>query len=545
MEDTESNDVAIIGGGWSGILACKNMVENKLKTIVFEATNDMGGVFKYREEATDVGGVIWSTHTTSSKTTTEMSDFPIPHSYPNFPSHWQIQQYLNDYIDHFDIRKCFHTNRKIVNAEREKDGWLLKDANGCSFTSKYLIVCCGVHQTPDRFYLTDERFKEATVKTMHAAAYKKLTKEYFGKRILIYGGGETASDIVDELCHAATKVILSIPHGQWFVNRYSKVKISNDETFILDHFSSRLRRLLDPVDTAYYGQYVIEKQSGLCGHGIKEWENDAPYWGQFFNKCAHIIPHYTELGTLIPKGDVRKVIGNEVIFTDGSQETIDMIIFCSGYKTTFPFLQEEISSTSINERFKCIFDNEDPSLAFIGFARPVVGSIPALAELQSIYVAKIFSNKLQLPDKNTRETIIQKDKLQQDKTYSKTSKRIKGLVNFFVYSDEIAGLAGIRPHYIKLLLKSPKKWLAAILAPYNNCQFLLNDPTKHEQIFDTYKHRTPEILKKVGFISIGVIFVNLFPSFFLERKKNNVVKNAIDLLNCYLPQSFGSLLLPF
>ena len=87
---SEIFDVAIVGGGWSGIIACKYMVTNGLNTILYEGTDDVGGVFKYRPDATDVGGVIQSTHTTTSKSVTEMSDFPMPDDYPSFPSHKQI-----------------------------------------------------------------------------------------------------------------------------------------------------------------------------------------------------------------------------------------------------------------------------------------------------------------------------------------------------------------------------------------------------------------------------------------------------------------------
>lgn len=541
MSHPTNIDVAIIGGGWSGILACKYMIENGLSALSFEASDDIGGVFKYREDAKDVGGVIWSTHTTSSKTTTEMADFPMPHSFPNFPSHRQILQYLNDYIDHFQIRSYILLNTAITSSEKQGDVWVLEDAKGNRYTSKFLVVCCGVHQNPDYFYKNDERFKDIGIKTMHGAAYKKPTEDFYEKKILIYGSGETASDIASELCPIAKRVVLCIPHGQWFVNRYTRTGEHLDNTIVLDHFSSRLRRLLDPVDNAYFGQYRVEKEGGICGHGIKEWENDTPYWGQFFNKSAHILPHFIQLGALLPKGDIKKITGNEVTFQDDSKEAIDTIIFCCGYRTEFPFLKG-VKDLPINERFKFCFDHEDPTLAFIGFVRPVVGSIPAISELQSLYAAKLFSKKLTLPEKPLREKIIENDKKRQAKTYSKTSNRVKGLVNFLIYTDELASLCKIRPNYGKLFLKNPKKWAAAIIAPYNNCQFLLHDLSKHEQIFDTYKNRTQDYAFSPGIIK--AVLVGLFPSLFLLKKRPKPLALLLQWLNTFISLFLWILLLP-
>ncbi|PIS02735.1 MAG: hypothetical protein COT85_01510 [Chlamydiae bacterium CG10_big_fil_rev_8_21_14_0_10_42_34] len=509
MQDPVHIDVAIIGGGWSGILACKYMVENGLTPLVLEGSDDMGGVFKYREDCKDKGGVLLSTHLTSSKTFTEMSDFPMPHDWSEFPSHWHVIEYLNSYIDHFDIRKYFRPNTQVVMVKKEDDNWVLEDQHHNVYRSKFLVVCSGVHQHPNQFYLEDAKFKDITIPKMHSAAYKKPTHEYENKTILLYGGGETASDIAGDLCHVAKKVILSIPNGQWFVNRYLKTGESSDNLLIGDHFSSELRLVLDPFERPYCTQYIIEKEGGKCGHGIKAWESPAPYFGQFLNKSWH-INHYIILGSLIPKREVTQIIGDEVFFCDGSKSKVDLIIFCSGFKTSFPFFADPKYNVPINEHFKFILHNDDPSLAYIGFARPVVGSIPAISEAQSMYVSKVFSKKIQLPPKHTRDKIIQKDKEFQKKQFMHSSGRIDGLVLFGEYVQCLRAWLGMTPNYLKLFFKKPKKWWTAVIAPYNTCSFHINDETQHERIFDTYKHRMTASNSEYGWRRILVILANSF-----------------------------------
>lgn len=519
----ESIDVAIIGGGWSGLVACKFMVANGLKTLLFESSDTIGGVWKYREDNKEIGGVMKTTHTTSSKTATEMSDYPMPKDWFPFPRHEQIYGYLQNYIDHFNIRKNIILNNKIISAVKSENFWILSDQNGKSYQSKYLIVCSGVHQFPDRFFLEDKRFSEASLKMIHSCEYKRITEEYFDKNILVYGSGETASDIATELTHAAKKVVMSVPHGQWFISRYSPVHVITNKdsshplySFVMDSYSSRLRRLFDPITKPNAGQYVLETWNGKCGHGIEAWETPAPYFGQFLNKSDE-VRNCVAFGTVTPKGDIKGVQGNTVSFEDGTSEEIDLIIFCCGYKTKFPFFQDEKYSVPMNDNYKFIFNNDDPTLAFIGFARPVVGSIPALAELQSIYAAKVFSGKLNLPDKECRTKTILEDKENQANAFSRTSNRIKGLVSHGLYSDQLATLAKVRPNYLKLFFKSPRKWYIAVTAPYNNCQFLIHDEQYHDQIFSTLQRHQHETKDTFSFIELLVI--NLFPTYFLRRKK--------------------------
>jgi len=533
-------DVCIVGAGWSGLVALKYMLQNGLSAVAVEVNDKIGGVWYYREEETDKGGVMKSTRTTSSKTVTEMSDFPMPESYSHFPRHDEILHYLESYCERFKLREHVRLNAKVESVERENEEWIVEDQHGKRYVSKYLIVCSGVHQFPNKLYESDPKFSGFTGDYIHSAAYKKLTAEYEDKTILVYGGGETASDIAVEVSHAAKMVYLSIPHGQWFVNRYMPLGPMN-EPFPLDYYSSRLRRFFDPTTRPRFGEYVVNAVGGFCGHGIEEWRSPAPYWGQFFNKNADVL-RLIALGSVAPKPDVQSCAGNSVSFVNGTEERIDRIIFCTGYQTVFPLFKSACYSKSINEHFKFVFDVDEPTLALIGFARPVVGSIPGIVEMQSLYAGKVFSQKVRLPSRQEMLNTIEKDKLRQHDTYAQTSERITGLVNFFLYNDELARLAGVYPNYGKLFLKSPRKWWKAVAVPYNNCQFLLNEEHRHEEIFrryETYTH--PKLRRWSDYVFI--LMVNVFPRLFLDNKKEGVYRVLLNLARLPLWILFSPVLL--
>src|SRR5438874_13645478 len=110
----QQTDVVIIGAGLSGLLACKYLRAASLDCLVFEGSDDIGGVWKYRDKPNGKGGVMLSTVSTSSKTANEFSDFPMPDDYPAFQKHTLVLKYLNDYADHFEIRDAIRLNSEII-----------------------------------------------------------------------------------------------------------------------------------------------------------------------------------------------------------------------------------------------------------------------------------------------------------------------------------------------------------------------------------------------------------------------------------------------
>jgi dimethylaniline monooxygenase (N-oxide forming) len=60
----------------------------------------------------------------------------------------------------------------------------------------------------------------------------------------------------------------------------------------------------------------------------------------------------------------------------------DVLVFCTGYSQSFPFLDNSYPVPLQADR-RGIYKSSDPSVGFIGFVRPGMGAIPALSELQA------------------------------------------------------------------------------------------------------------------------------------------------------------------
>src|SRR6266852_5335577 len=105
-EDLPFFDVIILGAGWSGLMACKYCLGEGLKTLVLERRDSIGGVWSFTQDGR-YGG--------------EMSDFPMPESYPEFPSHGHILAYLKAYRDRFALERHIRLDHRVDSARKAGD----------------------------------------------------------------------------------------------------------------------------------------------------------------------------------------------------------------------------------------------------------------------------------------------------------------------------------------------------------------------------------------------------------------------------------------
>ena len=317
-------DVLVIGAGWSGLVACKYMLEEGLSVLALEKREDIGGVWLYSDDP-NIPTVMKATQCTSSSTVTEMSDFPMPKDIGMFPHHTDVLDYLKAYAEQFQLLPHIKLSTQVQVVEKTaEDSWKVTCSAGDVYTSKYLIVASGEHQKPNR-ELEESVLKGFTGDILHAASIKEPLEKYRGKRVLLLGGGETASDICLEWINHAMTIYWSIPRGQHFFRKYGRL-VPFTRPIAFDTGSSRVVRAITPFSKGKPGLSWLCKwtTSGSLlayqGHGIPEWRNSARFFHFFFNKSANVLD-YVDYKRLVPKGAVIECSGKEVTFVDGRHET--------------------------------------------------------------------------------------------------------------------------------------------------------------------------------------------------------------------------------
>ena len=335
----EKKRFAVLGGGWSGLYALKYLLEENLDAQLYEREANLGGVWLYKEAQ---GGVYQSTHVTSSKTYLHASDFPFPDETPDFPKHDEVLAHLNNYASYFDLWSRMHLECHVLKIEPQRDErWKItiqRDGKEIKEIFDGVIIATGQHQTANDLRHV-EPFNQFTGTMSHSISYKRPDeKTHRDKTILIVGGGETASDLAVELCTFARRIYMSIRGGQWFQDRL----FGDQPADILTPKSFHFFGLYDHILARIGWKLYIRPFWGEGGTGIAQWKPRCQLFHGFLNKSRDVIAKVA-FGMVIPK---RKIIGIKeqlVTFDDGKPSVhIDHILFCTGYRWSHPFLDNDL-----------------------------------------------------------------------------------------------------------------------------------------------------------------------------------------------------------
>jgi len=419
--------VCIVGAGSSGITAAKTLHERGIDFDCFERGSAIGGNWRYQND-NGLSAAYSSLHINTSKEKMAYSDFPMPSSYPDYPHHSQIVSYFETYVDHFGFRDKIRfktTVEKIEKADAEghPGAWRVTLEGGESHLYKAVLVANG-HHWAKRLPTFPGHFDG---ETLHAHDYKTF-EGLEGKKVLIVGIGNSGVDIASEVCRVAERTYLSTRRSAHILPKYAFGKP-------IDHFTSPLSSKVPTFLQQLFFKVVLGLTRG-----------DQSKLGIPLPKHSLLQAHPTvseELPSLVGHGrvkilpDLEKLDGDGVVFKDGQRESIDVIIYCTGYYIRFPFLAPELVHTENNQvrLYRHVAHPEHPNLYFIGLVQPL-GAVMPLAEAQSLWVANLLLGKAKLTSREAMEKGIDRDLEAMHKRYV-TSDRHTIQVDFYPYLHQV------------------------------------------------------------------------------------------------------------
>src|SRR4051812_13357711 len=110
------NRVCIVGAGSSGIAAAQVLTARGIGVDVFEVGSGIGGNWRYDND-NGMSSAYRSLHINTSRQLMEFKSFTMPDSLPDYPDHWQIAAYFDDYVDHFGFRDKITFRTEVVKVE--------------------------------------------------------------------------------------------------------------------------------------------------------------------------------------------------------------------------------------------------------------------------------------------------------------------------------------------------------------------------------------------------------------------------------------------
>jgi dimethylaniline monooxygenase (N-oxide forming) len=378
--------VCVIGAGSSGITAVKALYERGIQFDCFEKSDRVGGNWVF-ENTNGMSAAYRDLFINTSRPRMEYSDFPMPESYPDFPHHTQIAAYFDEYVDRFALREQITFRTGVEHVERGEDGvWTVELDNGETRRYDALLVANGHHwnpRWPEPAFPGAESFPGAQ---MHAHSYVD-NAIFAGKRVVVLGMGNSAMDIAVESSYVAERTYLAARQGVWIVPKYifgrPVDQFRNDPRI---PFKIR-QRISQQLIRSYAGppeRYGLPKPDHNLG------DAHPTVSGRILDRIQH--------GTIAPKPNIASFEGSRVRFVDGSTAEADVVVYCTGYKITFPFFDEDFISAPENhiELFRRVFHPEIPNLFFVGLLQPL-GAIMPLAEAQGRWVGDYLLGDYALP----------------------------------------------------------------------------------------------------------------------------------------------------
>ena len=123
MGASEPFNVAVVGAGPAGLAVGRALKSHGIAFEIFEKHSDVGGIWDMENPGSPM---YRSAHFISSKTKSGFSGYPMPDSYPDYPSNGQILAYVRAFARDAGLAAHIHFSAEVKHAERVRSGWKLQ-----------------------------------------------------------------------------------------------------------------------------------------------------------------------------------------------------------------------------------------------------------------------------------------------------------------------------------------------------------------------------------------------------------------------------------
>ncbi len=374
--------VCVVGAGPSGLIMARQLLRAGIPFDLYEKHSDVGGIW----DPENPGSPMYnSAHFISSKHTSYFYGFPMPEHYPDYPSWRQLRDYIRSFARTYGLYDHITFNAQVETARLVDGEWRVTVA-GNEHRYRALIAAPGVTWHPNRpdFPGLDTFRGQAR----HSVTYRH-PDEFRHQRVLIVGGGNSGADIACDAARNADAAFFSVRRGYRYIPKHI--------------FGVPLDVFVNEGGQPPAGVVVPEDPSALVDalvgdltrYGLPAPDHDALASHPIVN--TQIIHHLSH-GDITAKPDVARFTPDGVVFADGSEEQIDLVIFATGYDYKVPFVDESVFEWRNRhpQLYLNVFNRQVDSLyvlGFIEFADAAYHRFDEMAQLVAIDLSVAGSEK--------------------------------------------------------------------------------------------------------------------------------------------------------
>ncbi len=444
-----SLNVGVVGAGMSGLVAIKELLDEGHRVTCFERAPSEGGNFNY-----PIGAAYDSMHLTVSQYHMAFSSFPPQlGDERRFWSREEYAKYLNDFGTHFRLFKHIQFNTEVLSIDPDASNEHFHVASRDKLTGTVtetvfdaVAICSGAHAIHIPQIPKFEGSETFTGTIEHSVRYRS-PEPFRDKHVVCVGFGETAADVTCQIAEVAASCWTTFRRYPAVIKRYYG-------PFTHDSYSTRIQGTLPRyvinqllLDDAQRTLDAPEDETDPGDRLLAEWtlKGGTPCHQPLEKNDDFLASVFTGKLQIKPHG-IERLEGDSVVFTDGSRVQADVLMCCTGYdEGRPPSLIAGFEVSSVRDLYKHAFDPDlGERVAFVGWARPAQGGIPACSEMQSRYFALLLSEKRVLPEKSELRRLIAEDRDGEERAFY--ARKYQGtIVSYTPYMDAVADLVGCRP----------------------------------------------------------------------------------------------------
>lgn len=494
--------LAIIGAGHAGLVTLKHAVERLpgWEIVCFEK----GGTTIGRWGDPYPGFV-----STSTKYTTQFAchrkwdstaDPARRATMGDFFHDDEFGRYLLDFVATHRLAPHIRLHTRIRRIAKDPQGWRLALDDGTPREEVFdrLVICTGLV----------EKMNEIETDIPHLATDDPLPKD---KSIVVFGGGESAADFAHRLADPAlgNRVFLSLKTGVRVSPRYHPIRGVPS-----DFLRNRLLLSIHPDLRNAIGQKFVEARIKHRQWFERVFKSAAPapaadegflerrkFWDAKLTATAKDdlfnVFHTKSDGFLDDVAAGRlQIIGppcdeSHRRYHDFDRTTTigiepDFICPMIGFRSGLSALSDgEIVVGDFH--LACLHARHD-DLFLVGFARPIIGNIPTMSELQAKLITGILSGRYQRPPDLAARHAEGRAQLLRD--FPTLNTETIHPVEMFPYCDQLARMMDSLPTLRKV--GSLRRWWKIQLSPASTLQYL--DDDYDPRAMDTQVVHTPPVI---------------------------------------------------
>jgi putative flavoprotein involved in K+ transport len=315
----EHLDVAVVGGGQAGLAMGYYLRERGLRFVIFERGGSIAPAWRER----------WDSLTLfTPRRYSALPGLPFPGDPDGYPTRDEVIAYLERYAETFELP--IELNREVHRVSQEGGRFVL-EMEGRRATADQVVVATGPFQTPFVPELAQD--VDPGLWQAHSTGYRKPADVPEGT-VLVVGGGNTGFQIAKELS-ATHKVLLSVGSKQ----KPLPQRIAGRDLF---WWLTKTRLLSKTVESRLGSK--LQYRDTLIGSSPRE---------------------LTRRYGVEMKARATAATGRRVRFEDGSELEVDAVIWATGYRPDFSWIDLPIVGSNGRLRHRRGV-TDVPGLLFLG-----------------------------------------------------------------------------------------------------------------------------------------------------------------------------------